>query len=106
MQNVDKIELDAEHVWALKHRLSGHRSKVLCLALSPDGLCCASGSEDGVVKIWDLGAYLENDDDDDEVDGEGGFPRYQRVVVYCKYCIRTDLFCTNIQTNPMSRVFE
>ena len=45
----------------IRARFTGHRAKVLCLNTSPDGLSCASGSEDGVVKIWDLSKYLDED---------------------------------------------
>ncbi|CAA0841312.1 Transcription initiation factor TFIID subunit 5 [Striga hermonthica] len=32
----------------------GHRSSVLCLAMSPDGRYMASGDEDGKIMMWDL----------------------------------------------------
>lgn len=32
----------------------GHRSMVLCLAMSPDGRYMASGDEDGAIMMWDL----------------------------------------------------
>lgn len=32
----------------------GHRSMILCLALSPDGRYMASGDEDGTIMMWDL----------------------------------------------------
>ena len=38
-------------------RFSGHKASVKTLALSPDGDMFASGSEDGAVKIWDLGGF-------------------------------------------------
>ena len=35
------------------HILEGHRDCVYCLALSPDGKTLASGSRDGMVRLWD-----------------------------------------------------
>ena len=42
------------------HRFTGHRAKILCLAQSPDGDQCASGSEDGAIKIWNLSNILDD----------------------------------------------
>lgn len=41
--------------------LRGHRDTVSCLAMSPDGLLLASGSDDGTVRLWRLpdGAALK-----------------------------------------------
>src|SRR5262249_17907601 len=35
-------------------RLKGYRSRVLCVAVSPDGSRALSGHEDGSVRLWDL----------------------------------------------------
>lgn len=35
--------------------LQGHTKGVLSVALSPDGRFIASSSEDGTIKIWDVG---------------------------------------------------
>lgn len=32
----------------------GHRSTVLCLAMSPDGRYMSSGDEDGIIMTWDI----------------------------------------------------
>ena len=42
-----------------KRTLSGHSDKVLSLSLSLDGKILASGSADGIIKIWSL---IENDE--------------------------------------------
>ena len=39
------------------HRFTGHKSSIKSLALSCEGDLFASGSEDGAVKIWDLGGF-------------------------------------------------
>ncbi len=39
------------------HRFTGHKDNVRTLALSPEGDRFASGSEDGAVKVWDLGSF-------------------------------------------------
>jgi pre-rRNA-processing protein IPI3 len=36
------------------HRLAGHTRGVNALAVSPDGECLVSGSDDGSVRVWDL----------------------------------------------------
>ena len=51
-----------EQVWDVRsgevlHRFTGHKSSIKSLALSPEGDLFASGSEDGAVKIWDLGGF-------------------------------------------------
>ncbi len=40
--------------------LSGHRSRVLALAFSPDGSMLASASQDNTVKLWDLATRREH----------------------------------------------
>src|SRR5207237_8571848 len=39
--------------------LTGHRDYVQCIALSPDGQLLASGSGDGIVKLWDVASRRE-----------------------------------------------
>ena len=34
--------------------LTGHKGNVICVAFSPDGKRIVSGSEDCLVKIWDV----------------------------------------------------
>jgi len=38
----------------LKFTLTGHENIVNTLDISPDGSLCASGSKDGIIKLWDL----------------------------------------------------
>lgn len=38
----------------LLHTLRGHELEVVCVAVSPDGLQCASGAMDDLAIIWDL----------------------------------------------------
>jgi len=49
------------HSGEVLHRFPGHKMRVSSLQLSPDGDYFASGSEDGAVKIWDLGSFMSND---------------------------------------------
>ena len=44
------------------HRFTGHKGAVRSLSLCPDGDFFASGSEDGAVKIWDLGNFGDETD--------------------------------------------
>jgi serine/threonine protein kinase/WD40 repeat protein len=51
-------------VWGLKppqvlHRLSGHKDKVLCLAISPDGKHIATGGADATVRVWEAATGRE-----------------------------------------------
>jgi WD40 repeat protein len=39
--------------------LHGHRNAVMSVAFSPDGQSLVSGSQDGLVKVWDLGKGSE-----------------------------------------------
>ena len=34
----------------------GHTNSVNCLAVSPDGRWLASGGEDGIICVWDIGS--------------------------------------------------
>ena len=43
----------------LLHRLVGHKGPVMSLAFDPQGEILASGSADGMVKLWDLGSGEE-----------------------------------------------
>lgn len=38
-------------------KLSGHSGAVRGLAFSPDGCLLASGSDDTMVRVWDVGSY-------------------------------------------------
>jgi hypothetical protein len=49
------------HSGEVLHRFPGHKMRVSSLELCPDGDFFASGSEDGSVKIWDLGTFMSND---------------------------------------------
>jgi WD40 repeat protein/GTPase SAR1 family protein/DNA-directed RNA polymerase subunit RPC12/RpoP len=44
----------AEPLVVLEHKLTGHKSWVYSMAVSPDGKWAASGSKDRTIKIWDL----------------------------------------------------
>ena len=44
------------------HRFTGHKTSVRTISISPDGDLLASGAEDGAVKIWDLGHFLDETD--------------------------------------------
>lgn len=33
----------------------GHRGYLNCVTVSPDGTLCASGGQDGMIMLWDLG---------------------------------------------------
>src|SRR5262249_56205927 len=39
---------------ALRFNLVGHKSGVLAVAITPDGKRAVSGSQDNVVRVWDL----------------------------------------------------
>jgi WD40 repeat protein len=47
------------------YRFSGHTASVTTLALAPDGDQFVSGDEDGVVKMWDLSAFVNDSQDAD-----------------------------------------
>lgn len=51
-------------VWSLSgatvlHTLPGHLKQVNCIAVSADSKFLASGSEDGTVRLWDMGTSTE-----------------------------------------------
>ena len=53
-------------IWDVETReliveLSGHKSDVESVAFSPDGTILASGSYDGIILLWDMRPYLQNE---------------------------------------------
>ncbi len=71
------------------HRFTGHKASVHSLALSPDGDLFASGSEDGAVKVWDLGSFVA-----DDATGHGLEQQREVLREFLKFC-----FVCNL--NPM-----
>ena len=45
----ERPDLPLEDLWIGK----GHERKVLSVTFSPDGKCLASGSDDGIIRLWD-----------------------------------------------------
>ena len=45
----DKLEL-------LSEKTKAHSDGIMSVAFSPDGTKIVSGSDDGTIKVWDLGA--------------------------------------------------
>ncbi len=46
--------LGDETIWKEVKALKGHNSTINAVSYSPDGKYLASGSEDGIIKIWDI----------------------------------------------------
>ena len=44
-------------VFVFTAKLSGHSGGVRGLCFSPDGCLLASGGDDTVVRVWDVGSY-------------------------------------------------
>jgi WD40 repeat protein len=44
--------------WILASELTGHAGKVQCLAFSHDGTLLATGSQSGMIRLWDLAIHL------------------------------------------------
>ena len=40
------------------HTLEGHTGNVWSVALSADGTCALSGSDDNIARLWDLGKIV------------------------------------------------
>lgn len=73
----------AEPLAVLERRLEGHENWVHSVAVSPDGTWMASGSSDGMVRIWDLetGACLATlEGHTDEVNSVAITPDGKRIV--------------------------
>ncbi|MBD2772676.1 serine/threonine-protein kinase [Iningainema tapete] len=47
-------QLETGHNWQCVHTLQGHSSMVQAIAISPDGVTLASGSNDNTIKLWQL----------------------------------------------------
>ena len=47
------------HALQVESRVPGHTEQVECLAFAPDGKLLASGSEDGTVRLWEIGTGKE-----------------------------------------------
>lgn len=53
--NLERIGLWSTKTGKLVRLLKGHTGNVSSIAFSPDGKCLASGSDDGSVKLWEVG---------------------------------------------------
>ncbi len=39
--------------------LPGHKARIMCVAVNPDGKLLASGGDDGIIRFWDVASGKE-----------------------------------------------